>query len=101
AALLECLVGPPAEGVHFRVGMLLVDGNELGPKTEAHDGNANLLVTGHETIPLQATVTAVGSLCQIGTCGIACRLVLRTSKGKGAVHAFQREKQGRAADTVW
>ena len=34
----------PADGEHVRVGMTLVDGDELGPETEAHDRHVELLV---------------------------------------------------------
>src|SRR5262249_52363864 len=60
SALVEVLLRPPADGVHLRVGMLLINGNELGAKTQADDGNADLLVTGHEMVPLEVTVTTLG-----------------------------------------
>src|SRR5207245_2953641 len=59
-ALVQTFLCSPADGVHLYMGMLLVDGNKLSSKTQAHDGNADLLVTGHEMIPLEATVPAFG-----------------------------------------
>src|SRR5581483_11951583 len=82
AALVERFLRAPTNGVHLGVGMLLVDGNEFRTKTQAHDGNANLLVSGHEMFPLEATRPAYGAQCRTGTCGIACRLVARRRKGK-------------------
>ena len=49
AALLQPLFGAATDGGHLRVGVVLVDRDELGAEAEADDGDADLLVGGHAT----------------------------------------------------
>jgi hypothetical protein len=65
--------------------MLLIYGNEFGPKTQAYDGNADLLVTGHEMVPLEVRFPDVRLLRQARFCRIACRIVGKAGNGKGLV----------------
>ena len=44
---VELLPGALADCVHLRVGMALIDGNELGAEAEADNGNFYLLLIGH------------------------------------------------------
>ena len=44
ANVIELLARALADGVHVGVGVLLVDGDELGSKTKADDGDVDLAV---------------------------------------------------------
>src|SRR5215831_11785865 len=51
AALIQLGPVAAANGVHFGVGMSLVDGNELRAEAEANDGDAYLFVGSHDPAP--------------------------------------------------
>ena len=50
AQLVELLLAALADGVHLGLRMVLIDGNELGPKTQTHDRHANLLLSRHDHV---------------------------------------------------
>src|SRR5437588_2444214 len=51
AALVEPFFIAAAEGVHLGKRMVLVDGNEFGPKAEANDRNPDFLAGCHDQVP--------------------------------------------------
>src|SRR6185437_11197035 len=77
AALVQLRDRPAADGVHFRMRMILVDRDELGAEPQADDGHADLAFVRHVGRPPAKALALVSGPA-------ACRIVGPCAEGKRA-----------------